>query len=219
MRINKTLLCAKILITLANLTFAQTVILNFNSAQIPTSGGNLFLLGSGTGSTNAFLSDRFENYNSTQFEIQSIPTFGTLTVTAATSGTGFLNVTTTGLGEGGSGINNSNEFISFTFSEDIEITFLDFNAITGTESVELLIEANSLGTFLNDTVVENIADFTAPSNITASISLAQGEAFIMKHVSGAYDLERIGFTVVPEPSTYALLFGCCALALAMIRRR
>ena len=219
MRINKTLLCAKILITLANLTFAQTVILNFNSAQIPTSGGNLFLLGSGTGSTNAFLSDRFENYNSTQFEIQSIPTFGTLTVTAATSGTGFLNVTTTGLGEGGSGINNSNEFISFTFSEDIEITFLDFNAITGTESVELLIEANSLGTFLNDTVVENIADFTAPSNITANISLAQGEAFIMKHVSGAYDLERIGFTVVPEPSTYALLFGCCALALAMIRRR
>lgn len=219
MRINKTFLCAKILITLANLTFAQTVILNFNSAQIPTSGGNLFLLGSGTGSTNAFLSDRFENYNSTQFEIQSIPTFGTLTVTAATSGTGFLNVTTTGLGEGGSGINKSDEFISFTFSEDIEITFLDFNAITMSESVELLIDTTSLGTFLNDTVVENIANFTAPSNVTASISLAEGEAFIMKHASGEYDLERIGFTVVPEPRTYALLSGCCALAVAMLRRR
>ena len=219
MKLNKAFLSTKILILFANLTFAQTVIINFNSAELPTSTGNLFLLGSGTGPTDAFLSNRFEDYSSTQFEIRSIPTFGTLTVTAATSGTNFLNVTTTGLGEGGSGINNSDEFISFTFSEDIEITFLDFNAITMSESVELLIDTTSLGTFLNDTVVENIANFTAPSNVTASISLAEGEAFIMKHASGEYDLERIGFTVVPEPRTYALLSGCCVLAVAMLRRR
>ena len=219
MKINKVLISFKILISFANLTFGQTVILNFNSAGIPTTSGNLFLLGSGAGPTDAFLSNRFENYSSTQFEIRSIPTFGTLTVTAATSGAGFFNVTTTGLGEGGSGINNSDEFISFTFSEDIEITFLDFNAITVSESVELLIDTTSLGTFLNNTVVENIANFTAPSNVTASISLAEGEAFIMKHASGEYDLERIGFTVVPEPRTYALLSGCCVLAVAMLRRR
>ena len=219
MEINKALLSAKILIFLANLTFAQTVILNFNTTESSASGGNLFLLGSGTGATNEFSSDRFENYKSTQFEIRSIPTFGTLTVTAATSGAGFLNVTTTGLAEGGSGINTNDEFISFTFSEDIKITFLDFNAITGDESVELLIDTTSLGTFLNNTVVENIANFTAPSNVTASISLAQGEAFIIKHAFGAYDLERIGFTVVPEPGTYALLSGCCALVVAMLRRR
>lgn len=69
----------------------------------------------------------------------------------------------------------------------------------------------------------------SPSFTISSISLANGEYFYFQwqldDVSGAesrdeFALDNISFNaVVPEPGTYALLSGCCALGFVMLRRR
>jgi hypothetical protein len=52
--------------------------------------------------------------------------------------------------------------------------------------------------------------FTAGQTITLRISSAAG-------VGENFSLES--FTVIPEPNTYALLAGFCALGFVMVRRR
>ena len=72
------------------------------------------------------------------------------------------------------------------------------------------------------TIVE--ADFGDGSantkNFTTGTSLAANESFTISFVDGnGFTLEGFNVTVVPEPSTYALLSGVCALAFVMLRRR
>ena len=82
-------------ICFASTVFAQDIAFFFDTGDTPdVTGGSLVLTDSGSGSTSAWESDRFEKRSST-FEIQSIPVYGTLTITA-NSFLGDLNVTGSG---------------------------------------------------------------------------------------------------------------------------
>ena len=185
-------------------------------------GGSLVLTDAGSGPTNTWLSDRFEHASST-FEVQSIPTIGTLTVTA-TSLVGDLNITSSGLSDGSSGYGATGEGTSFTFSEDVTITMFDFSSFTsgGGDTVDLSVGTTLLGTFSDDTVVASVADFTNPNNVSASISVSAGDAFTLTYQAGNFSLEEISFSVlasVPEANFYSLIVGISGLFLVVNRRR
>jgi hypothetical protein len=220
MKITRILIAAISINALTHAATAQDVTFFFETDVSPSvTGGNLVLTDTGTGPTNTWESDRFEAGSST-FEIQSIPIYGTLTVTA-NSLIGDLNVTEDGLADGGSGYNASGEGTSFTFSQDVTITGFDFAAFTtaGSDSIELSIGASSLGTFSDGTVIAGVADFTNTNAVIASIDVSAGQVFSLARQDGSFHLQTLSFTVVPEPGTFALLAGFSALASVMFRRR
>lgn len=204
----------------ASTVSSQDITFFFDTGDTPdVTGGSLVLTDSGGGLTSAWESDRFEKGSST-FEIQSIPTYGTLVV-IANSFQGDLNVTGSGLGDGSSGYNAASEGTSFTFNQDVTITGFDFAAFTtaGGDSIELLIGAVSLGTFQEDTVVASVADFSNPNAVAASIDLSAGQPFLLACQGGSFHLEDLSFNVVPEPGAFALLSGVFGFASVALRRR
>jgi hypothetical protein len=194
------------------------VILDFENNTV--TGGTLVLLDSGSGATNDFTGDRFDEQTSADFEIQGITGVGTLSVTA-TALAGNLNVTTNGLQDGSSGYGATGEGTHFNFDKDVTITFLDwveFSTTPDSDSVELLNDNLSLGSYTKNTVSGGI-NFTDTNPSTMSISVTAGDDFTIKHSAGTFYLGQIGFTVVPEPNIYAALAGLCSLAYVMLRRR
>lgn len=179
-------------------------------------GGTLVLLETGSDPTNNFTGDRFDELASAAFEIQGISGFGTLGGTA-NSLVGNLNVTTSGLQDGSSGYGAASEGTAFVFDEDVTIEFLDWVSFT-TDSVELFNNNISLGTFTTGTNSGGI-NFTDSNPSLMSIFVNAGEEFKLQYSSGNFFLGQMGFNVVPEPSTYALLSGICALGFVMLRRR
>ena len=104
----------------------------------------------------------------------------------------------------------TNDSITFSFDQDVEITELEFASLTG-----------------NDAINVNGTPFTNPSNAGAvfaqdpPISLAAGESLTFTASSGNVGLLNIDVTVasaVPEPSSAALL-GLLSLGVVARRRR
>lgn len=123
---------------------------------------------------------------------------------------GSARIDGTSLDVGGGGI-DSGESIRFVFDTNIVISEFDFVDIGAAEVASVTI-AGSTHTFGD-------SDGDAHSG---HFSLNQGQPleFGFAAANGAdYDVQGFTFTIIPEPQTYALLAGSCALALAMLRRR
>jgi hypothetical protein len=123
---------------------------------------------------------------------------------------GSAKIDGTSLDVGGGGI-DSGESITFVFDRSIVISEFDFVDI-GAAEVAYVTIAGSTHTFGD-------SDGDAHSG---HFILNQGQAleFALMEANGAdYDLQGFTFAVVPEPQTYAVFAGSCALAWAMLRRR
>lgn len=140
---------------------------------------------------------------------------------------GDFNLTNDGFGpdQAGSGDNthefdtsNGNESMVFSFNVAGTFQSIDFALLDDTPETAVLSFAggntytltdgatSSITVSGNDTFLGINEEFTADQLITLSIS--GGTSFTLE-----------SFTVVPEPGTYALLSGFCALGVVMLRRR
>lgn len=218
MKLTQTLLNVATLSCSISIASAQTV--NFDFENNTVTGGTLILQPAGTDPVDSFLGDRFDQQFNANFQITGIGgAIGTLNGTASALFDD-LNVTASGLADAGSGYNGTGEGTSFVFDEDIVVTGLDFTSFTseGGDSVTLLSGITSIGTFEDGEIIGS-TNFFDPNAVTASIFVAAGDAFTIEYAAGAYHLGDFTFTVVPEPGTYALLSGFCALGFVMLRRR
>lgn len=208
-----TLICAFSLSLLFSSLSAQSITLDFENDTV--AGGTLVLLESGTGATDSFASNRFDEKTSAAFEIQGITSIGTLGVTASAL-IDDINVTGSGLQDGSSGYNEAGEGTSFVFSKDVIITSLDWVSFTA-DTVTLSSGMTTLGTFTTGTIIGS-TDFTNSNPATMNIAVSAGDAFTIKYGSDTFYLGQLGLTAVPEPSSYTIFAGFIALALAVNRR-
>jgi len=218
MKLTQTLLTAAAISCFAYSASAQSVTFDFKNNTV--TGGTLVLTETGTGALDDFTGDRFDELTSAGFQITGIGGgIGTLTGTATTL-IDDLNVTGSGLQDGSNGYDALGEGTIFAFSKNIIVTGLDFGGFTsiGSDSVTISSGATTIGTFEDGETIGSTS-FANTNAVTASIAVTAEDAFKIENVSGTYYLESITFTVVPEPGTYALLAGFCALGFVMLRRR
>jgi len=197
---------------------AQTDI-NIDFQGDTVAGGDLVLTEPGTGPTDDFASDRFDELSTASFEIQNIASVGTLTVTA-TALRDDLNALSGGLADGSGGHDQTGEGTSFVFDRDVTITSIDFGSFTsaGNDEVTLSNGSTVVGTFAEGDI-SGSTDFSSTNPATMSIDVASGDDFEIAYSNGDYLIESIGMNVVPEPGNYALACGAIALIWVMHRRR
>ena len=210
MKLPQTLLTVAALSCIAQPASAQSVTFDFEGNFV--TGGTLALQAAGDDPIDSFLGDRFDELSSASFQVTGIGGgIGALAGTALALN-GVLNVTGSGLADAGSGYNGAGEGTSFTFDKDIIVTGLDFTDFTsaGSDSVTISSGSTTIGTFeFGETI--GSTSFADPNAVTASIAVAAGDTFKIEYAAGAFHLGDFTFTVVPEPGTYALLSGFCAL--------
>jgi len=213
----KQALTISLAVLLGNTLFAQAVTIDFTNSNI--TGGDLVLLESGSGATDDFSGNRFDELASADFEIQNIAGVGTLGITA-TALLDDLNVLSGGLADGSNGYDASGEGTTFVFDKDVTITALDWSSFTpgGSDSVTLFNGAANLGTFSDGTVSGTI-DFSDTNPATMSIEVFAGDAFTIQWAGGEFQLESMSLTAVPEPGTFGLLAGFLGLVSIMLKRR
>jgi hypothetical protein len=196
---------------------AQTVRLTFDPGQIDygafeTSGTDTELTltrSGGSVATNDF--SELDGLTAETYSINgaSLGSASPVGFTISTTG-GVANIDGTALDIAGSGI-DSGESITFIFDTNILITEFDLAAIDLTQLAEITI-GGSIQTF-----GDSVGDVHSGS---FSLNAGQSLIFGFNETNGAdYDIQAFTFTAVPEPNTYALLSGCCALGFAMLRRR
>ena len=143
---------------------------------------------------------------------------GGLTLTAAAS-SGTFNSTTSG----GFGINampsgditnlfdnqstDGAEFMTFSFNQNVDFVSIE---LTKFGADEAFLTIAGITTIIGSNSFIFASGTTLAANTDATFGFHSGNGF---------ELASLVVTVVPEPRTYALLSGCCALAVAMLRRR
>lgn len=213
MKFTQTLFTAVAISCFAYSASAQTITLGFDnnrSSDFGASSGGSALSISGTG-TSFQDADELETAS---FTISGAPLTSpfSFTMTADdTANTGdTLEIDGTGLDVDGAGLDTT-ETITFIFSADIIITELDFANIDPSTFAGVTI-AGSAQTYGNST----------NDSHTVNLALSQGQSLVFDFADTDgvdYDIQSFTFTVVPEPNTYALLVGFCALGFVMVRRR
>lgn len=213
MEFTKTLLIAAALSCFAFSASAQEVKFTFDDDQgdfgaEEISGVDTQLTLSGTGST--FTS--MDSLSTATYTVSGAPLTSSFNFTATASDSHTFDVSGSGLDINGGGI-DTGETLTFTFTTDILITELDFSSITATETVSVTVAGVTTtydGTSTNDAPSVNLS-------LTAGQTLIFGSGGL--NPAGNYDIQAFTFNVVPEPNTYALLSGFCALGFVMLRRR
>ena len=143
---------------------------------------------------------------------------GGLTLTAAAS-SGTFNSTPAG----GFGINampsgditnlfdnqstDGAEFMTFSFNQNVDFVSIE---LTKFGDDEAFLTIAGITTIIGSNSFIFASGTTLAANTDATFGFHSGNGF---------ELASLVVTVVPEPRTYALLSGCCALAVAMLRRR
>jgi len=142
---------------------------------------------------------------------------GGLTLTAAAS-SGTFNSTTSG----GFGINampsgditnlfdnqstDGAEFLTFSFNQNVDFVSIE---LTEFGADEAFLTIAGITTIIGSNSFIFASGTTLAANTDATFGFHSGNGF---------ELASLVVAVVPEPRTYALLSGCCALAVAMLRR-
>lgn len=211
MKITQTLLIAAAVSSLSYSASAQTTF--------------VFDDGSSTGAAGLALEAFTEGVDAASMSLNTSGTYtqGGITLSAGTD-FGTFNLTNSGFGPNDAGSSDKTHFFdgseSMVFSFNVAGTFnsIDFASLDDTPETAILSFAGGNTYNLLDGITSDITvsgsdffggineSFTAGQLITLSISGGNG-----------WTLEN--FTVVPEPGTYALLSGFCALAFVMLRRR
>lgn len=152
--------------------------------------------------------------------VPEIPGLNIMVVAIASDGTGSgtldLNSTAGSFGINSLGTTDDdassfdaalNETVTFSFDQDVEITQIDFLSFGSTETF------NFAGQVINEgDLASSVFTFSAPLEITA------GTSFTLEATAGTIGIESIEVTVVPEPSSFALL-GLAGLVTMLRRRR
>jgi len=217
MKLTQTLLTAAALSCFAYSASAQSVRLTFDPGQtdygaFEVSGVDTALTLTRTGG--AIAANDFAELDDLTSETYTatgalLNPYNPLDFTITTTG-GVANLDSSAFDVGGSGIDDA-ESISFVFDRSIIITEFDFTNIGTSEFASVTIAGST----------QLFGDSSGDSH-TGSFSLNAGQSLIFGFAAadGAdYDLQAFTFTVVPEPGTYALLAGICALGYVMTRRR
>ncbi|MDQ8188394.1 PEP-CTERM sorting domain-containing protein [Pelagicoccus sp. SDUM812002] len=197
----------------ASITCAQTFVFDFES----NAQNDVFLDAAGTtpvGNWNGLgntLDDEDGTQNQSGFLFFDFDNEGPLESVQLGS-MNYLNWTDDGLGDAGSGLNNQNEFISFTFNQDGRIDVLDFGAFTGSESLSILRTGETDIGFLGD-------DAAHGSVLSPSLLFAAGQTVTVRNNSGAFFLESMTISAVPEPGTIVFSFLGASIAFVLARRR
>lgn len=123
------------------------------------------------------------------------------------SSSNFLNWTDAGLDDGGAGLNNEGEFISFVFDRAIRMDVLDLGSFLGTDSLSI---ADS--TFLGAQAADN-------SVLFPDLAFAAGETITIQNKTGTFFLESMTISAVPEPGTVLLGILGAGIAVVTARRR
>ncbi|MEZ7843135.1 MAG: PEP-CTERM sorting domain-containing protein [Opitutales bacterium] len=143
---------------------------------------------------------------------------GGLTLTA-TASSGTFNSTPAG----GFGINaNASDDITNQFdnksTDGAEFMTFSFNQNVDFVSIELT-EFGADEAFLTIAGITTIIGSNSFIFASGTTLAANTDATFGFHSGNGFELASLVVAVVPEPGTYALLSGCCALAAVMLRRR
>jgi len=120
---------------------------------------------------------------------------------------------------------NSTDFLNFTYMSTIEFVLSSAETKISAKTIDLqggklsLIEGSE--TFVGGEVFD-IFEVTTITGSFASITtstLAEGLSWDLSRLYSDGIVSIAGSTVIPEPSTYAAIFGTLALGLAIYRRR
>ncbi|MFT5905510.1 MAG: hypothetical protein ACI9E1_001108 [Cryomorphaceae bacterium] len=155
----------------------------------------------------------------TPFDLSSLCAGLILTVTPSQDD---ISYTTTGLGiDTGGTLSAVGDALTFSFNQAITLDFLDIGIFTGTgqvgeDSISLSYSnANPDVNLVGGQFDNNTSDIIS---FASGNALAAGESFTISRINGDFSLEGFSITVVPEPSSVALL-GLGGLALVLRRRK
>jgi hypothetical protein len=133
---------------------------------------------------------------------------------------GIFNSNSSDFGIGDDQINATSEVVTITFDKAIEFNFIDLGGVGGNvvDAARLTVAGVSVDLFTGVAGFNGITDLYTPAS---PISLAVGQSIIVtgSSATSSFDIQTINVSVVPEPNTYALLAGFCALGFVMVRRR
>jgi hypothetical protein len=99
------------------------------------------------------------------------------------------------------------EFMTFSFNQNVDFVSIE---LTEFGADEAFLTIAGITTIIGSNSFIFASGTTLAANTDATFGFHSGNGF---------ELASLVVTVVPEPRTYALLSGCCALAAVMLRRR
>ncbi|MEN8663142.1 MAG: PEP-CTERM sorting domain-containing protein [Lentimonas sp.] len=129
-------------------------------------------------------------------------------------------------GQGNGNVLENGEFITFTVSGTATaVSGFSLDLVDFSYDNRLANGGSSFGVEdTTGTIVEQTIPNTSPDGTISGgdISLAAGESMTFRTIdgnAGGAGLNGFNFTVVPEPGSFALLGGLCAMAAVALRRR
>lgn len=99
------------------------------------------------------------------------------------------------------------EFMTFSFNQNVDFVSIE---LTKFGDDEAFLTIAGITTIIGSNSFIFASGTTLAANTDATFGFHSGNGF---------ELASLVVAVVPEPGTYALLSGCCALAAVMLRRR
>lgn len=127
-----------------------------------------------------------------------------------------LNWTASGLGDGGTGLNQSGEYVSFSFNRAVTVDLFDFAGFTpgGSDAAEIRKPG------IEDPIASYSPDGSSNDDKWDSgLSFAAGEEFRLAWAGGSFFLETMTISVVPETPTLLLGGLAAGIAVCGLRRR
>ena len=97
--------------------------------------------------------------------------------------------------------------MTFSFNQNVDFVSIE---LTEFGADEAFLTIAGITTIIGSSSFIFASGTTLAANTDATFGFQSGNGF---------ELSSLVVTVVPEPRTYALLSGCCALVVAMLRRR
>lgn len=146
---------------------------------------------------------------------------GALTITIGANG-GVFNSNQNNFGIGDTRIDGQNEIISLSFSQAVEITFIDFSSVGSDVGVGAKITTNGTPALDLD-LYTGVLDFHGSTDIytpTIPIRLNAGETISFKGsgANSSFEIHNLQYQVIPEMSVQSMTTGALSLTLVLLSR-